>query len=74
MNKDVQPNTPCLAMRTRAAAKSLGVSERTLWSWTRAGIIPHIRQGKAVLYSASSLEQWLRQQSKVAESKGGSNE
>jgi len=49
-----------LAMRPREAAKALGISTRTLWTWTKAGIVPHIKQGRAVLYPRASLERWLR--------------
>jgi excisionase family DNA binding protein len=48
-----------LALRPREAAKMLSVSQRTLWSWTKAGIIPHIRIGRCVIYPADSLRIWL---------------
>lgn len=56
-----EPETPCLAMRPREAAKALGVSERLLWEWTDRGVVPHIRLGKAILYPVDSLRDWLRQ-------------
>lgn len=55
-------NTPCLAMRAREAAEALGISERLLWDWTNRGIVPHVRQGKAILYPVDSLREWLKQQ------------
>jgi len=61
-----EPETPCLAMRTREAAKALGISERLLWEWTNRGIIPHIRLGKAILYPVDSLRDWLKQQAEPA--------
>jgi predicted site-specific integrase-resolvase len=52
-----------LALRPRDAAKALGVCERTLATWERAGIIPAVRIGtgkrKTVLYSAAALQDWL---------------
>jgi len=56
------PETPCLAMRPREAAKALGISERLLWEHTERGTIPHIRLGKAILYPVDSLRGWLKKQ------------
>src|SRR5262249_10191745 len=65
-----------LALRPRAAANTLGISPRTLWQWTRDGLIPCIRIGvgrrKTVLYGVADLETWLAQQ--AAPSKGGNHE
>ena len=38
------PSLP-LALRPVNAARLLGVSPRTLWEWTRAGLIPSVRIG-----------------------------
>ena len=61
---------PPLALRPREAARSLGVSPRTLWEWTRAGIVPCVRVGtgkrRTVLYPASVLRDWLAQQAEAA--------
>lgn len=61
-----QPVEP-LALRPAQAAKALGVSARTLWAWTRAGLVPCIRVGSGkrqiTLYSAEQLREWLRGQS-----------
>ena len=57
-----EPETPCLSLRTREAAKALGISERLLWEWTDKGVVPHVRLGKAVLYPVDSLREWLQQQ------------
>lgn len=62
MIADPTPVTPCLALRPREAAKALGVSERTLWTWTRKGTIPHVRRGKTILYPTDSLRRWLDEQ------------
>ena len=61
----IEPQTPCLSMRAKEAAKSLGISERLLWEWTDKGIIPHIRLGKAVLYPVDSLRDWLQRQAQT---------
>ena len=55
-------NADKLALRPREAAKVLSVSTRTLWGWTRVGLVPHVRVGKAVLYPTDLLQEWLRQQ------------
>ena len=57
-----EPETPCLAMRPREAAKALGISERLLWDWTNRGEVPHIRIGKAILYPVDVLRRWLDEQ------------
>lgn len=55
-----------LALRPREAAQVLSVSPRTLWEWTRAGIIPCVRVGtgkrQTVLYPVADLEAWLASQ------------
>ena len=60
-----EAEAPRLALRPREAAKSLGVSERTLWTWTRQGTIPHVRRGKAILYPTATLTRWLDEQAKA---------
>jgi excisionase family DNA binding protein len=62
MMKKIGPQTPCLAMKPREAAKALGISERLLWEWTNQGIIPHVRLGKRIVYPVDSLREWLRRQ------------
>ncbi|NLX12760.1 MAG: helix-turn-helix domain-containing protein [Phycisphaerales bacterium] len=51
-----------IALRPRDAARALGVSERTLWEWTKAGTIPHRRIGGCLLYPVAALERWINQQ------------
>ena len=62
-----------LALRPRDAARMLGISPRTLWEWTRAGIVPCARVGtgkrRTVLYPVADLQAWLTRQAVVA--KGG---
>lgn len=66
---------PPLALRPRDAARVLGISPRTLWGWTRAGIVPCVRVGtgkrRTVLYPVAVLRAWLDQQ--TAAGKGVSN-
>jgi predicted site-specific integrase-resolvase len=58
-----------LALRPRDAARMLGVSPRTLWGWTQAGIVPCVRIGtgkrKIVLYSVADLQAWLTRQAEA---------
>jgi len=61
-----EPETPCLAMRPREAAKALGISERLLWEWTNKGVVPHVRLGKVILYPVDSLREWLKEQAQTA--------
>lgn len=50
-----------LALRPDEAAQALGVCRRTLYAWTKRGLIPYVRVGRAVLYPVSELRAWLRQ-------------
>lgn len=64
-----------LALRPREAAAALGVSERTLWTWTHRGDVPHIRRGRTILYPMDSLRRWLDEQAKVKMAmKGGDHD
>lgn len=62
-----------LALRSRDAAKALGISPRLLWQLTHDGQIPHVRVGngkrRTVLYPTADLQAWLSQQADRA--KGG---
>lgn len=49
-----------LALRAPDAARTLGISERALWSLTRTGSIPHVRLGRSVTYPVAQLREWLR--------------
>lgn len=57
-----------LALKPVAAARLLSISPRTLWDWTRKGIIPSIRIGTGrrptVLYSRNQLERWLAERTR----------
>ena len=64
-----EPVQDPLSLRPRDAAKALGISARTLWGWTRVGIIPCVRVGtgkrKTVLYPVADLQAWLSQRAKT---------
>ena len=66
LSTGTEPETPCLAMRPREAAKALGISERLLWEWTNKGVVPHVRLGKVILYPVDSLREWLKEQAQTA--------
>jgi excisionase family DNA binding protein len=51
-----------LALRPREAAAALGISERTLWTLTDQGRIPHVRLGRCVAYPVDALRKWLADQ------------
>ena len=57
------PETPDpLALRSReaaAAAAALGISPRKWWAMTAAGEVPHVRLGRAIVYPAAQLRDWL---------------
>ena len=65
---------PTLALRPREAAKALGISTRTLWSWTKGGLLPCVRVGRGkrqvVLYPVEQLRAWLAGP-EAAEERGG---
>lgn len=66
-----EPETPCLAMRPREAAKALGISERLLWEWTDRDAVPHVRLGRVILYPVDSLRDWLQEQAASSAKDGG---
>jgi hypothetical protein len=59
---DVQLPSGVLALRSDKAAFALQISERTLWTWTQEGIVPHVQIGKVVLFPVDVLRAWLRDQ------------
>ncbi len=48
-----------LALRTVDAARALGISERTLWTLTARGVVPHVKLGAVTLYPVDALRSWL---------------
>jgi excisionase family DNA binding protein len=53
-----------LALGAAEAAPALGISERSLWTLTKSGDIPHVRIGRRVLYPVRALDTWLEEQAK----------
>jgi len=66
---------PTLALRPREAARALGISARTLWTWTKSGLVPCVRVGRGrrqvVLYPVAQLRAWLAGPEAAAEERGG---
>lgn len=58
--KDIDP----LLLSPQQASRALAISERTLWSLTKAGKVPHIRIGKLVRYSVDGLKQYIERAGK----------
>lgn len=48
-----------LAMRPKVAARAIGVSERTLWSMAKRGVIPHAKIGNCTVYPTAAILEWL---------------
>lgn len=53
------------AIRPKAAAALLGISERLLWEWTRDHGVPHFRLGNVVLYPVRELKAWVSAQAQT---------
>ena len=51
----VSEGGPRLTSATQAA-KTLGISPRSLWTLTQAGTIPYVRLGHRVMYTHNSLQ------------------
>lgn len=60
---DFLPLAP-LSLRARDAARLLGISQRSLWTITKRGDIPHVRIGRTVTYPVDGLRDWLKKRSK----------
>jgi excisionase family DNA binding protein len=52
-----------LLVTPREAAKLLSISERTLYAFTKSGIVPVVRIGRSVRYSLDDLREWIRDRS-----------
>lgn len=48
-----------LAMRPKVCARAIGVCERTLWTLTKRGEIPHAMIGRSVIYPTGPVLEWL---------------
>jgi len=55
--KEIDP----LLLSPAQASRALSISERTLWTLTRAGTVPCIRIGKLVRYSVDGLKRYIEQ-------------
>ncbi len=57
---DTTPELPRLALRPREAAKTLSISERTLWSITSPrGSLPCIHIGRSIRFDPRDLLVWI---------------
>ena len=63
-------NLPLLISAAQAA-KTLGISPRSLWTQTQSGTIPFIQLGRRVMYSPSSLQDWVTKNTFVGGNKNG---
>ncbi len=57
--RDMDP----LLLSPRQASRALAISERTLFTLTKSGVVPHIRIGKLVRYSVDALREYIEQAS-----------
>lgn len=51
--------TPML-LTARQAAQALSISERTLATYTKSGLLPVVRIGHSVRYSPDDLRDWIK--------------
>lgn len=49
----------------REAARLMSVSERTLFTWSRNGLIPAVRVGRIVRYDRADIASWVRQHKEI---------
>lgn len=59
MNRTTTEAIPRLALTSRQAAESLGISERLLFDWRREHNIPVVEIDRTVRYPVKDLESWL---------------
>lgn len=60
ITRPVSPPAPKLLLTPREAAQTLGVSTRTLFTWTASGQLPAVRLGaRSVRYAMSDLENFI---------------
>lgn len=59
--------TEPLLWNARQASKALGISDRTLWTMTKAGTIPHVPIGHRVLYDPEDLRAWINRNKRNAQ-------
>ena len=64
------PTPEPLLVSPRQAARLLSVSERTLFTWTKAGQVPCVKLGRLVRYSVDSLKEFIAEAEKVVDKIG----
>lgn len=60
---------PRVTLRAAEAAKSLGISQRALWTLTKTGDMPHVVCGRITLYPVKGLVEWAESKSRQGEGK-----
>lgn len=48
-----------LLLSASEAASELSISERTLWTLTKAGDVPSVKVGHRTLYPTGALQEWI---------------
>lgn len=51
----------CRLLTSKESANYLAISERKLWSMSKAGGIPVVRFGRAVRYDVTDLDEFIQQ-------------
>ena len=54
--------SPPMLLSMRDAARTLGISERTLWTLVHERQFPHVRLGRRLMFSRAALEAWIASQ------------
>jgi excisionase family DNA binding protein len=67
MNTIDPAKTLRLLWTCREAAAALNLSERTLWSLTKAGGLPCVRIGRSVRYDPADIRAWIEAQKSMAQ-------
>lgn len=55
----LEPSIEPMLLTARQAARSLNLSERTLYSITKRGDLPAVRVGRTVRYDPADLRAWI---------------
>ncbi len=53
---------PRLLLKPREAAEALAISEKSLYTYTRDGLIPVVTIGRSKRYALADLEAWIAAQ------------
>lgn len=63
----MQSDSAPMALRPAAAARALGVTPRTLFTWRRCGLgPPYVRVAGVILYPTDGLRRWLNDNAECA--------